>query len=209
LAKLPAFLANYPNLAVDVDLSDRIVDFAEEGLDVAVRLGDVADSRVIVRRIYDIRFATCASPAYLARHGTPRTPHDLAKHRCLPYWTPQLNRHREWPFADGGTKFSIAVSGKLNVNNSEALIDAAINGEGIVSAATFLVAGAVASGELRVVLREFVTLGPPVSVVYLPTRHLSARVRAFLDFLAAVVPDTPAWDKRVLGDAAARPRNQY
>src|SRR5450631_938367 len=111
LAKLPAFLAHYPQLAVDVDLSDRIVDFAEEGIDVAVRLGEVADSRVIVRRIYDIRFATCASPAYLKRHGTPRTPQDLVRHQCLPYWTPQLNRHREWPFADAGKRFALAVSG--------------------------------------------------------------------------------------------------
>lgn len=203
LPKLPAFLAGYPNLVVDVDLSDRIVDFAEEGLDVAVRIGDVTDTRMIVRKIYDIRFVTCASPAYLARRGTPRKPADLAAHECLPYWWPQDQRYREWSFADRRGHFSVPVAGRLNVNHSEALIDAAVKGEGIVSAATFLVADAVAKGALKVVLRRFVTRGPAVSVVYLPSRHLSLRVRAFLDFLAAVVPEKPPWDDVVLHRAAA------
>lgn len=199
LPMLPSFLSKYPDLVVDVDLSDRIVDFAEEGLDVAVRIGEIADSRVIARKIYDIRFVTCASPAYLTKHGTPRKPEDLTKHQCLPYWMPQIGRHREWPFAHRGVHFSVAVSGKLNVNNSEALIDAAINGAGIVSVATFLAAEAVKAGKLKVVMRNFVTLGPPVSVVYLPSRHLSARVRAFLEFLQALVPQEPEWDRAVLG----------
>ena len=199
LPMLPAFLSKYPDLVVDVDLSDRIVDFAEEGLDVAVRIGEIADSRVIAHKIYDIRFVTCASPAYLAKHGTPRTPEDLAQHQCLPYWMPQVGRHREWPFAHRGVQFSLAVPGTLNVNNSEALIDAAINDAGIVSVATFLAAKAVNSGKLQVVMRDFATLGPPVSVVYLPNRHLSARVRAFLEFLQTLVPKEPEWDRTVLG----------
>jgi LysR family transcriptional regulator for bpeEF and oprC len=199
LPMLPRFLSSYPDLAVDVDLSDRIVDFADEGLDLAVRIGEIADSRVIARKIYDIRFVTCASPEYLKKHGTPRKPEDLAKHQCLPYWMPQVGRHREWPFAHQGVRFSVAVPGKLNINNSEALIDAAVNGAGIVSVATFLAAEAVKAGKLKVVMRDFVTLGPPVSAVYLPSRHLSARVRAFLDFLAAVVPAEPEWDRAVLG----------
>jgi LysR family transcriptional regulator for bpeEF and oprC len=202
LPRLPGFLATYPQLAIDVDLSDRIIDFADEGLDAAVRIGEIVDSRVTVRKIYNIRFVTCASPVYLDRHGTPRKPEDLARHQCLPYWMPQLGRHREWPFAHRGVQFSIPVTGKLNLNNSEALIDAAINGEGIVSAATFLTADAVRNGKLLVVLRDFVTLGPPVSVVYLPNRHLTARVRAFLEFLASVVPEHPTWDIDVLGKTA-------
>lgn len=193
------FLDAYPDLVVDVDLSDRIVDFADEGLDLAVRIGEVPDSRVIARRLYDIRFVTCASPAYFARHGTPRKPEELAKHRLLSYWLPQTGRHREWTFGQRGVRFSIAPSGRLGANNTEALIDAAVRGEGIVSAATFLAAEAVKAGKLKICLRDFVTTGPAVSVVYLPSRHLSARVRAFLDFLAAVVPNEPEWDQAVLG----------
>lgn len=203
LPRLHSWLARYPHLSVDVDLSDRIVDFAEEGLDVAVRIGPVADSRVIARKIYDIRFVTCASPEYLRKHGRPRKPEDLEKHRCLPYWIPQLNRHREWPFAHRGVKFSVPVAGRFNVNNSEALIDAAVQGHGIVSVATFLAADAVKAGKLEVVMRDFVTLGPPVSAVYLPTRHLSARVTAFLEFLASAVPQAPDWDRAVLGRLSA------
>lgn len=201
LPALPTFLARFPDLSVDVDLSDRVVDFAEEGLDLAVRIGEIADSRVIAKKIYDIRFVTCASPDYLRRHGTPRKPEDLAGHRCLSYWVPQMSRHREWPFAHRGVKFSMAVAGKLNVNNSEALIDAAVNGHGIVSVATFLAAEAVKAGRLKVVLRDFVTQGPPVSAVYLPSRHLSARVTTFLEFLATAVPKEPPWDRAVLGRA--------
>lgn len=199
LPEIPGFLSSYPDLAVDVDLSDRIVDFADEGLDLAVRIGEITDSRVIAKRIYTIRFVTCASPAYLARHGVPRKPEDLARHRCLPYWLPQIGKHREWPFGQRGVGFHTAVTGRLNINNSEALVDAAIGGAGICSVATFLAADAVKAGKLKVVMKNFVTDGPPVSAVYLPSRHLSARVRAFLDFLATVVPDEPSWDRAVLG----------
>ena len=182
-----------------MDLSDRVVDFADEGLDLALRIGEIPDSRVIAKKIYDIRFVTCASPAYLARNGTPKKPEDLARHQCLTYWMPQLGRHREWQFAQHGVRFSMPLVGRLNVNNSEALVDAAIEGRGIVSVATFLAADAVKAGKLKVVMPGFVTAGPPVSVVYLPNRHLSARVRAFLDFLATVVPEKAPWDRAVLG----------
>jgi LysR family transcriptional regulator for bpeEF and oprC len=202
LVVLPAmsgFLEKHPDLTMDVDLSDRVVDFADEGLDLAVRIGEIPDSRVIARKIYDIRFVTCASPEYLAKHGTPRKPEDLEHHHCLAYWMPQLGRHRDWPFAHQGVRFSMQLAGRLNVNNSEALVDAAVKGEGIVSVATFLAADAVKAGKLKVVMPDFVTLGPTVSAVYLPNRHLAARVRAFLDFLATVVPEEAPWDKAVLG----------
>ena len=200
LPALPQLLTTYPALAVDVDLSDRVVDFANEGLDLAVRIGPISDSRVIAKKLYDIRFVTCASPAYLRRHGTPGKPEDLVQHECLPYWMPPLGRHREWVFERQGIPFSLPLSGRLNINNSEALIDAAVAGAGIVCVATFLAADAVKAGKLKVILREFVTRGPAVSAVYLPTRHLSTRIRAFLDFLAAVVPEEPGWDRAVLGE---------
>lgn len=202
LPALPDFLARHPELTIDVELSDRIVDLAEEGLDVAIRIGEIPDSRVIAKKLCVIRFVTCASPTYLARHRAPRTPEDLQNHLCLPYWVPQTGRYREWHFARDGTPFSLLVTGRLNINNSEALIDAAVAGAGIVSVATFLAAQAVSAGELKVVLREYVTDGPPVSVVYLPNRHLSARVRTFLEFLSTLIPDDPPWDQAVLRNRA-------
>jgi LysR family transcriptional regulator for bpeEF and oprC len=107
-------------------------------------------------------------------------------------------------FERRGVPFTLPLSGRLNINNSEALIDAAIAGRGVVSVATFLAAESVKAGKLKVILRDFVTKGPRVSAVYLPTRHLSTRIRAFLDFLAAVVPEEPAWDRAVLGRGTLR-----
>ena len=116
---------------------------------------------------------------------------------------PQLGRHREWLFAHGGVRFSMPLAGRLNINNSEALIDAAVSGEGIVSRRDLPRGrrgeGRKAEGGHARVRDQ----GPAVSAVYLPNRHLSARVRAFLDFLATVVPEEPAWDRAVLGAAGS------
>src|SRR6266513_383262 len=197
---LPEFLARHPELAIDIELSDRMVDLAEEGLDVAIRIGELADTRTIAKELYRIRFVTCAAPSYLARHGVPRTPEDLAQHACLPYWIPKTGRYREWHFARGGIKFSVPVTGRLNINAAEALIDAAVAGGGIVAVATFLAVDAVRSGKLTVVLRDYITDGPVVSVV-LPDRNLSARLRTFLAFLMALIPPVAPWDDAVILEA--------
>lgn len=208
LPSLPRFLEAHPELAIDVELSDRIVDLAEEGIDVALRIGDIPDSRLIARKIYAIRFVTCAAPAYLARHGTPSTPEDLHDHACLPYWLPATGRYRPWWFARDGVPFSLPVTGRLNINHSEALIDAAVEGAGIVTVATFLVAHALATGKLCVVLRDFATGGPPISAVYLPSRQLSLRVRAFLDFVTRLVPEPPPWDEVLSADWRGPPADR-
>ncbi len=188
LPALPRFLDAHPQLAIDIEMSDRVVDLAEEGLDVSLRIGEVPDSRVIARRICAIRFVACASPDYLARHGAPRSPEDLAAHQCLPYWLPRSGRYRPWLFARDGVPMSVPVNGRFNINNSEALIDLAVAGAGIVFVSTFLAAQAVAAGRLRTVLDDYATDGPPVSSVYLPSRQLSSRVRAFVEFVAGLVP---------------------
>ncbi len=192
LPALPRFLAAHPQLSIDIDMSDRVVDLAEEGIDVSLRIGEVPDSRVIARRIWSIRFVACAAPDYLARRGTPATPEDLLSHDCLPYWLPRAGRYRPWLFARDGVALPIAVSGRLNINNSEALIDLAVAGAGIVFVSTFLAAQAVDAGKLRVVLDDFATEGPPVSAIYLPSRQLSSRVRAFVELVAALVPEDRA-----------------
>jgi LysR family transcriptional regulator for bpeEF and oprC len=194
LPLIPRLLEAYPELAIDIELSDRLVDLADEAIDVALRIGEIPDSRLIAKKIYAIRFVTCTSPAYLARHGTPRTPEELAEHSCLPYWVPRTGRYRPWEFARDGVPFTLQINGHLNINNSEALMDAAVAGAGIVSVSTFLAADALAAGKLRAVLTDFATEGPPVSAVYLPSRQLSPRVRAFLDFVTHIIPARPPWD---------------
>lgn len=196
LAPLMAqFMELNPELVVDAELSDRIADLADEGLDVVVRIGDLGDSRSIARRLCDLRFVTVASPGYIERFGEPKTPDDLERHRCLAYYLPQFNRYRDWNFTSNGSRFSKSLTGSFNINNAHALLDTAIAGVGIANLSTFIVHDAVRAGLLRVVLRDYVSVGPTVWVVYLERRHLSPRVQAFVDFLINRIPPTPAWDE--------------
>lgn len=203
---LADFAKRYPELVLDVELSDRIMDIANEGKDAAIRIGDLPDSRVIARKLCELRFVTCASPEYLAIHGVPKIPEDLLHHRCLGYLIPQTGQYREWVYKKkDGKAYIHAVSGGLNINSAESLLDATISGAGLAMMATFVVADAVRAGKLQIVLRDYVAVGPTVSVVYLPNKHMSPRVRAFVDFLTSLVPASPHWDG-ILAPPAVKPR---
>lgn len=187
-------LAGLDGLKIDVELGERAIDLAEEGLDAAVHLGQLPDSSLIARRLCEVRLVACASPEYLARHGEPLNPQDLERHACLGYATAWRSHYREWTFRtpDGATERR-SMSGKLNINNAEALTDAAIAGSGIAMVTDFVAWEAVRSGKLRVILREF--LGPPipVSLVYLPTRQHSPRLRWLLHTLQDLIPSPAPW----------------
>lgn len=195
LPALVGFTERYPELIIDAELSDRIPDLAYEGIDAVVHIGQLSDSRLIARKLCDLRFVTCAAPKYLEQHGQPETPNDLDRFRCLAYVIPQTGRYRDWQFEKDGRMFSRTVSGPLNVNNAEALLEAAVAGAGIGMISTFIAADAIRAGKLKILLRDYVSPGPPVSVLYLPNRHLSPRVRVFIDFLAELVPPRPRWDE--------------
>lgn len=192
---LGEFTKRYPELILDVEMSDRIVDIATEGKDAALHIGEVRDSRVVARKLCALRFVTCASPEYLALHGEPKIPEELDKHRCLGYFIPQAGHYRDWNFERNGERIAMAVSGCLNVNNAESILDAAISGAGVAHMATFVAAEAVRQGKLKVVLREFASVGPNLSVLYLPNKHVSPRIRALVDFLSTIVPTDPSWDR--------------
>ncbi len=192
---LPEFLVRYPEVKLDVELNDRPLHPRDHGVDVAIRVGPVAHTGLVARHLCNTKFVTCASPAYLERHGEPRTPEGLRKHRCLAYAIPATGRYREWEFARNGRKYAVEVSGPLNINGGEALVDAAIAGLGIVTVASFIAAAALASGKVRLILRDYMTEGPAVSVTYLPARPLPARVRALIDFLREVIPPEPPWER--------------
>ncbi len=191
---LPKFSAAYPELSVDVEFSDRLADLAQEGIDAVVRIGDPGDTRLVARKLCALRYVPVASPAYLRRCGEPRTPQDLKKHNCLRYHIPQTNRCREWSFAAGGQPQTAQVSGNLSMNSGSALVDAAIAGSGIAVVATFMAYEAVRAGKLRVLLPGQAAMDSPVWVGYLERRHLSLRIRCFVDFLAAHIPPSSAWD---------------
>ncbi|SHH38039.1 LysR family transcriptional regulator [Pollutimonas bauzanensis] len=195
---LPVLLDRHPNLILNVELSDRNVDMAYEGIDAAVYIGEPADARLIARKLCNLRFVTCASPEYLARNGEPGTPDDLDHHHCLAYVLLHSGRYREWQFQKDGKVFSKTVSGRLNVNNAETLLEAAMAGLGIAMISNFIAADAIRSGKLRRILTDYTPIGPQVSVIYLPNRNLSPKVRAFVDFLQGLLPSNPDWDKITL-----------
>jgi LysR family transcriptional regulator for bpeEF and oprC len=186
---LPRFAAQYPEIEIVATLDDRRIDLVEEGVDVAIRMGELEDSSFIARRVYSTGFIVCASPDYLAIHGTPATPEDLVHHQCLSfYWAAQ--RHTfEWPFERDGQRFAITPRGRLSVSNAEALVDAALAGAGIICALEMIVSRHLASGELIPILDDVrSTSQVPISVIYPQNRHLSPKVRVFVDFVAGLFP---------------------
>jgi LysR family transcriptional regulator for bpeEF and oprC len=186
--ELVRFIELHPELTVDAELSDRIIDLGYEAFDAAVHIGDIGeDARVIARKLCNLRFVACAAPAYLEKHGEPASPDDLVHHHCLAYAIPQVNRYREWQFEKDGARFAKTVFGRLNLNNAESLLEAAVAGAGIAMISNFIAADSIRSGKLKCILTDYVTTGPVVSAVYLPSKHLSPKVRAFVDFLDDIV----------------------
>lgn len=179
---LPEFHALHPKLAVDLELNDRFVDLVEEGYDLAVRIGELEDSTLIARRLANVPVLFVAAPGYLRRCGTPSRPGDLAEHACLLYRG--RGSGREWLAGTGETARRVKVSGPLVANNGEAIKAAAIGGLGIARLPAFILDDEIARGTLVEVLPAFRPAPIPVQAVYAPNRHLSAKVRAFIDFFA-------------------------
>ena len=199
-----AYLATYPEVGVDVTLSDRYIDLLAEGVDLALRIGRLADSSLIARRLAPIRFALCAAPRYLERHGRPETPEDLSRHSCLLYT--YASSVGEWRFiGPDGRDRVVRVTGPLLANNGDVLITAALDGLGITLAPTFMAGEHVQSRRLVTLLPGYVAPEVALYVVYPPGRHLSAKLRSFVDFLARRFGEEPEWDRwcRERSDAPA------
>lgn len=179
---LPEFLARYPQIRLELLPTDRIVDMIEEGMDVALRIGRLADTSFMARKIGEDRRLICAAPSYLAQHGAPGRPEDLASHNCI------LSRERgalnRWQFRIDGEIRTIDVSGRLAVDEGELQLQLAVQGLGIVRLTRLTVAQAVRAGALVPLLGEF-SADDPVAIhaVYPHRRHLAPRVTAFVNFL--------------------------
>jgi DNA-binding transcriptional LysR family regulator len=187
-----SFQARYPEVLFEVSVSDRFVDLVEEGLDLAIRIGDIGNPNLIARKIGEMRLVACASPAYLQRHGTPRRPEDLARHNCLTYeYAPIRN---QWRFVDkGGTDIKVRVAGSVHGNNGELLATIAAEGVGIVFEPDFMVAPMILAGRLKPILKNFQSPPTPIYAIYPSRRHLSAKVRSFVDFLVERFADKRDW----------------
>lgn len=179
-ALIPVFMQRYPEVSVQVDLTDRIVDIIGEGYDMAVRIGLLADSSLVARRITAVNLITCASPAYLRQCGAPAAPDQLSAHTCLIY---SHTRQGEWAYRVGGRVRKVPVHGPMCANNGELLRDAAIGGLGVVVLPDFIVAPALADGRLVEVLADCRPAGFNAYVVYPQHHETSLTVRSFSDFL--------------------------
>lgn len=174
------FMAQYPEVRIEMDLSDRFVDIVGEGYDMAVRIGQLNDSSLVARQIAPTQLVLCASPAYLKQRGVPKTPAELKAHDCLLYGH---NRHVEWMLSDKGKPLLQPVTGRLRANNGELSRDAAIAGLGIALLPTFIVGEALREKKLKTVLDAY--LPPPLGIytVYPQHRQSSQTVKAFSEFL--------------------------
>jgi DNA-binding transcriptional LysR family regulator len=178
---LGEFMVLCPQVSVELALHDRVVDLVDEGFDVALRSGPLPDSGFVARPLAPLRMLLCASPAYLRQHGTPRTPADLAKHECLGFahWV-----HKDrWRLVGPAGEERAAVKGRLQINNGEALRQAALAGVGILMQSDMLLAGDLAAKRLLRVLPKHAPPAREAHLLYLPDRHPRPKLQRFVDFV--------------------------
>lgn len=187
LPLLAEFTRKYPEIELDLDFNDRLVDVVAEGIDVAVRSGTLTDSRLMARELGPFAFAIVGSPAYFARHSVPDTPRALESHACVRYKFPSTGKLQDWVVAldegEGGPELRLRTA--LTCNNIEALIGAASQGVGLAYLPDFIVRDAIARGELQAVLQPYLRTSSKFWVLWPSSRHLSPRLRVFVDFLCA------------------------
>lgn len=180
---IPRFLERHPEVVVEASASDRMVDMIDEGFDVAIRLGAPPDSRLVARQLVGGALVTCASPRYLRKHGTPREPADLQAHNCARFVVPSTGVPREWLFRANGETRSVPVQGNLSFDHAECLVEAACAGTAVIQISSYVTGEALRKGLLKRVLARYEVESPAMWVMYPQNRHLTPRVRTFVDFL--------------------------
>ncbi|MEH6578059.1 MAG: LysR family transcriptional regulator [Amphritea sp.] len=185
------FMALYPDIQINMQLSDRYVDIVEEGLDVAIRIGDLPDSSLIARKLADLDVVICAAPEYLAKQGTPEHPEQLAEHTCL--IDSNLRTRDRWPMKVGDEVGYIKVAGNMIVNSAAAMRVMALDGHGLGMFPGFVVGGDIATGRLVPVLSEYCYNRMGVYALYSHRRHLSAKVRLLIDHLIKHFENMEQW----------------
>lgn len=189
------YIAAYPEVFIDLDLNDRIVDLVEEGYDVAIRIGALQDSSLVARALAPQELIVCAAPSYLAHAGTPARPEDLKHHRCLHY--AYYSTGNEWRFDRDGRTHMVRVPASLRANNGDVLRTVALAGHGIILQPGFLVGDDIKAGRLVPLLTDYTHQPINMYAVYPHRRHLSIKVRTFVDHLESrFSPDAPLPPRR-------------
>lgn len=191
---IAAFNKLHPNVEFDLDLNDRRVDLINDNFDLALRIGHLQDSSLIARKLFESRSVLSASPYYLSVHGEPETPQDLEQHRCLVY--SNLADPNTWAYRDAaGNQKTVKLKSAMRASSGDFLCNAASLGAGLVMQPMFIASQAIRSGSLVPLLTDCDWPTSPAYAVYPPTRHLSFRVRAFIDFLAERFAGEPEWER--------------
>jgi LysR family transcriptional regulator, regulator for bpeEF and oprC len=181
---LPTFFARYPDIELLLGCSERRADLIEEGIDCAVWSGELEDSRLVARRVGQLSFATCASPAYVAKHGQPRHPNELATHRCINHFSPRTGQVFDWVFAKNAVRIQTSLRGHIALDDENSYVAAAEAGLGIAQIPAFVLKEALERGSLDLVLGDWFPEPVPLNVVYPENRHLSNKIRVFVDWIA-------------------------
>lgn len=193
LPRIKHFQSRFPDIELTLTMSDRTVELIQEGIDCVIRAGTPEDSPTLVaKRIGAFDWVTCASPEYLARHGTPRTLEDLARHHAVGYLSSRTARSLEWHFVVDDEDRFIRMRERLIVNDTDAYVTCALEGLGLIRAGSYMVLQHLISGRLRPVLTDYSAPAAPLSVLYPRNRHLSPTVRAFVDWVGEVMREAEA-----------------
>lgn len=190
------FLQHYPDVEIDLQLEDQMVDLIQEGFDLGIRIGHLPDSNLIAKRLSPCHSVLCASPSYIEQHGAPKKPSDLAKHNCLQY--SYFRGGAEWSFLYQGGEHKVVPKGRLSINNSEAIRRALLEGLGIGQLPTFIVAKDIKANNLSILMPEYQLPTHAVYAVFPQRKHMPLKVRAFLDFISERLNPTQAyWDSTI------------
>lgn len=181
---LPNFFERYPDIELELGCSERRADLIEEGIDCALWSGELEDSSLVARRVGELYFATCAAPAYLLKHGQPRHPDDLARHRCINHFLPRTGKIVDWVFAKKGVRIQVSLNGHIALDDENSYVAAAEAGLGIAQIPAFVLKEAMERGSLELVLGDWFPEPVPLNVVYPQNRHLSGKIRVFVDWIA-------------------------
>lgn len=181
---LPDFFTRYPEIELELGCSERRADLIEDGIDCAVWSGELENSGLIARRVGQLFFAMCAAPSYLAAHGQPGHPADLASHRCINHFSPRSGKIADWVFAKGSERIQTPLAGHIALDDENSYVAAAEAGLGIARIPAFILKEAMERGSLELVLGDWLPEPVPLYVVYPQNRHLSGKLRVFVDWIA-------------------------
>ncbi|NYT36819.1 LysR family transcriptional regulator [Allopusillimonas soli] len=185
------FHNKYPDIELALGMGDRPVNLVQEAVDCVIRVGELEDSSLVAKRIGTFEMVNCAAPAYIERWGEPSSIADLANHRAVHYFSSRTGRIIDWSFLVNGKEVSVPLKGSISVNESEAYVTCGLKGFGLIQPSRYMVARYLASGELKEVLADQQTPSLPISVVYQHNRHLSPKVRVFVDWVAELFQRCP------------------